>query len=277
MTDLIPLKQIAEDLNIELTDELTVIGDESVLMWIDIEKLLIDPSFQRKILRQGRRNIVKIATKFDWNKFGAIQVADLEGQYAIVDGQHRTVSAFLRGITKIPCNVIKASRIEQALAFVSINSNITSVSPLITFKAEVAAGLEDSVKLVDICARGGVTINYYPVDSKSIKPGYTIALGCIKKCLKEYGEDHLVFSLRSITETATDKNRGLLKNDVIKAFCHVYDLEPALKSENSIQLLKTLQLQKVYDNSVAESRKKRVVYQTLAIKLMEFFEEAGAI
>ena len=41
MTDLIPLIQIAEDLNIELTDELTVIGDESVLMWILVKYLAV--------------------------------------------------------------------------------------------------------------------------------------------------------------------------------------------------------------------------------------------
>ena len=271
------MNAVTEDLKIELGESLSSISEEPVLMWIDVDKLFIDPSFQRKILRNGRRNIIKIATNFDWKKFGAIQVANLGDLYTIVDGQHRTVAAVLRGIQKVPCNVIVATQIEQALAFVSINANITTVSPLITFKAEIAAGVESSVNLKRVCERAGVTINYYPVDSKTIKPGYTIALGCLKKCLQTYGEDHLVFSLRSIVETAEDKNRGLVKNDVIKAFCHIYDLEPSLKIENSIQLLKNLQLQKIYDDSVAESRRKRAVFQTLSIKLMEFFENSGAV
>lgn len=277
MDDIVCLSDIAKELNLELPEDVSEIGKKSELVWIDIAQLNIDKSFQRKVFRTGKRNIVKIATNFDWKKFGAIQVALFNNKYIIVDGQHRTIAAFLRGIHEVPCNVIEATKEEQALAFVSINAGITAVSPLSTFKAEVAAGLEDSIRLVEICRRANVTINAYPVDNKVIKPGHTIALGCLKKSLKVYGEEHLIFALRSITETAADMNRGLLRDPVIKAFCHVYDLEPSLKKESTLKYLEQLNLQTTLDNAVVESRKKRAVNQTLSIKLMEFFENVGAL
>lgn len=59
-------------------------------------------------------------------QFAPIIGAPIEGgQWAIVDGQHRTTAAVLRGIEKVPCQVVQADRIQQAAAFAAVNGSVT--------------------------------------------------------------------------------------------------------------------------------------------------------
>lgn len=277
MSGFISLAEVAQELNLEMPASLVDLGELPELKWIPIKDLVIDTQYQRKILRTGRRNISGIVSKFDWTKFGAIQVAEVSGRYAIIDGQHRTVAALIRGLEAVPCNVVVANSEQQALAFVSINSNVTQVSALTTFKAEVAAGVESSVRLMEACSKAGVTVSPYPVDANSIKPGVTIALGCIRRALNVYGEPLFVFALRSIVETAEDKNRGLLREAVIKAYCHLYDIEPDLMKEENILLLKRFDLRQAFDEASSGAKSRKSVFYELSVKLMEYFEKVGAL
>jgi hypothetical protein len=53
-------------------------------------------------------------------------VAPVEGgQFAIVDGQHRTTAAIRRGQKEVPCQVVQADRAKQAAAYAAVDGNIT--------------------------------------------------------------------------------------------------------------------------------------------------------
>jgi ParB-like nuclease domain len=68
------------------------------------DELVVDVTYQREIGRRGAVNVNQIAENFDWSKFAPVIVAPVEGgQFAIVDGQHRTAAAMLRGQEKVPC------------------------------------------------------------------------------------------------------------------------------------------------------------------------------
>jgi hypothetical protein len=76
-------------------------GPAPQLLWIEIKDLVIDPSYQRHIGKRGAANIRQIAENFDWSKFAPVIIAPIEGgQYAVVDGQHRTTAALLRCLEK---------------------------------------------------------------------------------------------------------------------------------------------------------------------------------
>ncbi|MEP9354897.1 ParB N-terminal domain-containing protein [Xanthobacter sp. KR7-65] len=69
-----------------------------------VQKLVVDPEYQREMSRRGVSNVRRISENFDWSKFAPVIVAPVEGgRFAVVDGQHRTTAAMLRGIESVPC------------------------------------------------------------------------------------------------------------------------------------------------------------------------------
>lgn len=79
-------------------------GPAPILNWLEIDKLVVDSTYQREIGRRGAANVYQIAENFDWSKFAPVIVAPIEGgKFAIVDGQHRTTAAMLRGQQEVPC------------------------------------------------------------------------------------------------------------------------------------------------------------------------------
>ena len=62
-------------------------GPAPFLEWIEINKLVVDVTYQREIGRRGAANVNQIAENFDWSKFAPVIVAPVEGgHFAIVDG-----------------------------------------------------------------------------------------------------------------------------------------------------------------------------------------------
>jgi ParB-like nuclease domain len=89
-------------------------GPAPFLEWIETDKLVVDVTYQREIGRRGATNVNQIAENLDWSKFAPVIVAPVEGgQFAIVDGQHRTTAAILLGQEKVPCQVVQADRAKQ--------------------------------------------------------------------------------------------------------------------------------------------------------------------
>lgn len=204
------------------------LGVEPELAWLNISDLRIDPSYQRDINRGGSRNVGKIARRFDWSLFGVVIVARLgDGLYAIVDGQHRTISAALRKATRVPCSIITATAGKQAEAFAAINGAVTAISPLAIHHAEVVAGAPEAVSLRNTCASVNVQICRYPVPASDMKPGQTLAIRALQEGVRQHGHAHLRIALGSIMASRT--NKGVLKAPVIKAVCHVLESAPEWK------------------------------------------------
>ena len=196
-------------------------GTPPLLQWIAIKHLVIDPTYQRAMLRDARANVVKIARDFDWSFFAPVVVSPVEGgKFAIIDGQHRTTAAALIGKIEVPCCVIIADLAKQARAFSAINGNITRVHLLAVFHAAVTAGDPDSVALKTLCAAAGVRICAYPVPSNKMRPGDTLAVGALKQCLRTYGAPILASALAALVSAAQGK-AGLINQNTIKSFCLV--------------------------------------------------------
>lgn len=256
------------------------LGTPPQLMWLPISNLRIDESYQREVLRNGARNIGRIARNFDWSLFGIVVVAALgNGLYAIVDGQHRTIAADFRGIIKVPCVVIAADPGKQAKAFAAINGSVTAIHPLAIFAADVAAGDDAAVRLRDVCLAGGVTICRTPVPSNLMKPGQTIAVGTLKECLKSYGPDHLALALRCITIHGA-QGTGLVKSPAIKAICHVLDAERSWMAPEGrlMKAMSKFDLRNGLGEADVEARQKHMRHHSaLALRLFDYLDaEIGA-
>ena len=164
------------------------LGEEPELRYIAIDALRIEESYQRDLLRSAISNIVNIAHNFNWSKFGSVIVAPIDdGLYAIVDGQCRTIAAACRGVEKVPCIIIKADLEQRAEAFAAINANVTKITALAIYNAQLVAKDMRALEIADVCKEAGVTIRKYPVSPNLMVFGETIAIESIKDCYKTYG------------------------------------------------------------------------------------------
>lgn len=176
-------------------------GPAPDLRWIAIERLVVDPAYQRDLNRQSARHIRQIVERFDWRLFSAVIVSPIPGgQFAVVDGQHRTTAAALCGIDHVPCQVIQADPGMQARAFEAINGKVIQVTKLAQYKAALAAGNEEALQLRAICAKAGLrmlTSNF----GQQCKAGDTMAYNAVAHVCKTLAEGVAVYVLRCARAT----------------------------------------------------------------------------
>jgi len=211
-------------------------GPAPILNWIEIDKLVVDTTYQRQISRRGAENINQIAENFDWSKFAPVIVAPLEGgQFAIVDGQHRTTAAMLRGLEQVPCQVVQADRSKQAAAYAAVNGNVTKTTAQQLYHAKVAARDSQALQLSEVCAIAGVEIIRHNLVQSQLKPGQTQAVGALSRCLVKHGRDTLITALQCITQTA-DGNAGFVRSTIIEALCEVLHEAPTWRESGETLL-----------------------------------------
>lgn len=200
-------------------------GQQPQLRWIGIDKLAIDSSYQREIGKAGQKNIVRIAREFEWARFSPVIVAVAGQRFVIIDGQHRTTAAALRGHKKVPCQIISADQRKQAAAFAAINAVVTAMSPMQLHAAKLAGGDEEACRLHEICEECGAIVLRYPVRAVDQRIGETQAVAALSQALKLYGEPALRATLTSVTRTR-DGNPGLLTYMTIRGLAMAFAAEP---------------------------------------------------
>ena len=87
------------------------VGRPPKLDFLPLSKLRIDDGYQRDVSPRGLRTIATIHNDFDWNRFAPLIVARVPGGdlHVIIDGQHRSTAALLRGYELVPCAIVEAS------------------------------------------------------------------------------------------------------------------------------------------------------------------------
>jgi hypothetical protein len=211
-------------------------GPAPFLEWIETGRLVVDVTYQREIGRRGAVNVNQIAENFDWSKFAPVIVAPVEGgQFAIVDGQHRTTAAMLRGQDKVPCQVVQADRAKQAAAYAAVNGNITKTTAQQLYHARLAAKDPHALELAEVCSAAEVEILRKNLVRSEIKKGQTYAVTALSRCLSQYGRDTLITALQCITQTAGG-NPGFVRSTIIEALCQVLHEAPQWR-ESGEQLL----------------------------------------
>ena len=211
-------------------------GAVPMLHWINIEDLVVDPTYQRPIVGKGRRNVNRIARAFSWSCFTPVVVSPVEGgKFAIIDGQHRTTAAALVGLEAVPCQVVIAARNEQAAAFKAINGITTPISRMALHAAALVAKEEWAIQVANVCAQAHVQLLRYPVPTYKQEPGQTMAVGALTHCLRRYGPETLTLALRCVTETRNNRP-GALSAPTIKAICEVLHSNPDWR-DNTVPLI----------------------------------------
>jgi hypothetical protein len=145
----------------------------------------IDSAYQRDLIVM---KVKEICTAWSWVACGVIVVAERNGRFWVIDGQHRAAAAKRRSdITHLPCLVFKTLDVQQdAQGFLRLNTSRRPVSAIGRQKALVASGDEAAVHVQQQCAALGLEIKVKPKAGGEMK--------CIGWCLKRAAEDRQRFT-----------------------------------------------------------------------------------
>lgn len=126
------------------------------LKYLHKDLLRIHPAYQRDIIPS---KIKEITAQWSWVSAGVIIVGDRGGEFWVIDGQHRVVSAKRRNdILDLPCIVFKTSSVQQeAGAFLDVNAGRKPISSIGKFKAMLAAGDESAAVVHEIFEKFQIT------------------------------------------------------------------------------------------------------------------------
>lgn len=176
------------------------LGAALVFEEIALERLFVDPDYQRRIANNGEKKIRKIIREFNWRAFGALLVSgpDNAGDYAIVDGQHRFEAAKVHpAVTVVPCLVLPPSgSAQEADTFLRVNADKVNVTGIAKFHARLVRGDDAARQVKDVCDAAGVVISRAGTGRQ--KPLHTVAVAAIGRCLKDYGRPAVLDALETM-------------------------------------------------------------------------------
>jgi hypothetical protein len=157
-------------------------NDSNFLEKIHYSALFIDHGYQRQIVKQ---RITDMANNFDTKAMAALVVSKREnGNYAIIDGQHRYLSGIKAGIEYFPCQIFIGLNYEdEAKLFHTINVNRGPMKSAQQFKALIESKDFESIEILKIVEKHGFKIKFTgPAEAKNeikaikeLKEAYRVA------------------------------------------------------------------------------------------------------
>jgi len=134
-------------------------GAPPSLEWIGVDRLQVDPAYQRATDTSASARIIFGMFKcWDWSLCQPLVVARrADGTLFILDGQHRHAGALRRGdIPHLPCVVLSGvAHTEEAETFVALNTRRQRLSQSDLFNAMLAAGDDHAIAVADLLAETG--------------------------------------------------------------------------------------------------------------------------
>lgn len=131
-----------------------VIDAPGILREMDKHVLTIDESYQRGAKEP---KVLDMAGKWSWVACGVIIVADRNGVFYVIDGQHRVLAARRRAdIGKLPCLVFETtSAVVEAKGFLMANTLRKPMAMTERFKALLVTGDEGALIIQRMCEEVG--------------------------------------------------------------------------------------------------------------------------
>ena len=171
------------------------------LLWVDIDKLVIDERYQRPISARNRQAIRRIAAEFQWSRFSPVLIAPIPGgKYAVIDGQHRAHAAALCGFESIPAMIVLVAPEEQALAFIEINTRQIRVGRELVYRAALSAGEDWAIKCRDAVEAAGCRLMTSKYSNDKKKPGMVFAISLIQRMVENGKADAVTRALKALLE-----------------------------------------------------------------------------
>lgn len=211
-----------------MTDSTTKVERSARLRWVPIAKMKVNPLAQRE-LNPARVNA--LAADFDPEEIGAPTVNLRDGNYYIVDGQHR-IEAMKQigwGDQQVQCWTYEGlTEAEEAEKFLKINNYLT-VDALPKFRTSVMAGREVESDIDRVVRAQGLCV------SRDKTPGAIGAVGTLRRIYMRSGPKTLARSLAIIRDAYGDAGLEAAVIDGISLVCQRYN--GSLNDEKAVESL----------------------------------------
>jgi hypothetical protein len=140
------------------------------ILYIHKSKLQINDDYQRDL---SHNKVLFMSRNWSWLACGALIIAERDGEYWVIDGQHRWAAAVKRAdILHMPCIVFKVDSIKtEAKGFLDANTGRKPVTAIGKYKAMIVIGDEGARLVNDALAKYGIKIVKSPkkaLETKSI-------------------------------------------------------------------------------------------------------------
>lgn len=160
--------------------------------WVPISDIVIDDSYQRPLLKSNWTAITRIAKAFTWARFTPVLLAPVAGgRLALIDGQHRTHAALMRGYTSVPAMIVRMTHEEQAEAFAHVNNDTIKITLFHIYKAALAAGSDWAIRSRKACEDAGCRLMPFNKSSFQKQPGEVYTISLIRSLIED-GCDEVV-------------------------------------------------------------------------------------
>lgn len=162
-----------------------IVGTPPSLEWVPVERLSVDPAYQRTMDGSKSRKLVTgMVREWDWRQCQPLIVTRREdGRLLVLDGQHRLEGARQReDIPHLPCFVAASMGVEaEAMVFVKLNTQRQRLSQVEIFAGMVAAGDPIAIGVANLMEETGWRLARH-TNTAFYEPG---ELGCAPMLARE--------------------------------------------------------------------------------------------
>ncbi len=253
---------------------------------VPIADLGLDDRYQRPLGPSNWRAITKIAQNFDWKRFTPILVAPAgNGRFAIIDGQHRTHAALMRGYDKVPAMVVAMSIDEQARAFSAVNGDVTAITIFHLYKAALFAQDFWAVKSNEIVRAADCELLTYPVSSAHRKPRQLMQIGLVRDHVEADRCELFTAGLRAVAHCPYGDHLEAYASAVLKPWLSALNALEDWHELNLGAFLEVVNLVKLADHVAAMRKKEQglrrepasAVYRRTLLAQMRKFIATGSV
>jgi hypothetical protein len=192
----------------------------------------------------------------------------------VIDGQHRTHAAALRGIEKVPCQIVLADRKLQARAFAGMNGNqAIRLQPYQVHRAALLSGDAKAIAVDHVCSKAGICITTnLPADQ--MERGDTVAVATIYRAVADHGAPLVIKALEMIASVG-DGNVGCVNALAIKAYCSLLARRTDILNHGSVlDMLDDFDLAAHLATAARTSGKQSEQREALAAEIETFLDTA---
>lgn len=129
-------------------------GTPGELLYLNKNVLEIDHTYQRNA---KNARVLKLAKRWNWLACGVLTVAQRNGRYYVVDGQHRLMAALKRSdISRLPCLVFESAEMRnEAVAFRDANKERRPITTFEQWNADLVAQDEPTMFVHALITQAG--------------------------------------------------------------------------------------------------------------------------
>lgn len=190
-----------------------------MLDWVRIDRMVIDEAYQRDLTPTNWTAIRKIAADFHWSRFSPVLLAPVaNGQFAVIDGQHRVHAAAICGFETVPAMIVPIDKSEQARAFAWVNSAVTKITPHHIYKAALASREPWAITAFETVTNSGCQLMTSTGSTANKKPKQIYCIGLIRDLVKGGHSRSLSAGLDAIVAYDTTGRVPLYSEYVLKPF-----------------------------------------------------------